>query len=135
MFERVGKNWWWSFKKQHAHQIVSKKGEKFALNCAEWTKLSNIKQMYEYFYNEMIEAHIVSPPAHPVYMDHAGNEVEESERFGFLQEMAIDHPDYILFADESGCQTNQKQDGYVGNRKYIVEQGTAPQVICSTADH
>ena len=47
-FGRVGKNWWRGFKKRHAHQIVSKKGEKFALNQADWTKLSNIKQMYEY---------------------------------------------------------------------------------------
>ena len=51
------------------------------------------------------------------------------------QEFRIDHPDYILFADESGCQTNQKQDGNVGNRKFIVEHGTRPQTICSTADH
>ncbi len=50
--------------------------------------------------------------------------MEESERFGLIQEIKIDHPDYILFADESGCQTNQKQDGNVGNRKYIVEHGT-----------
>lgn len=91
--------------------------------------------MYEYIYNEMIETHIASPLAHPVYMDHEGNEVEENERFGFLQEMAIDHPDYVLFADESGCQINQKQDRNVGNRKYIVEQDTTPQIICSTADH
>ena len=83
----------------------------------------------------MIEAHIASPHAHPVYMDREGNEVDESERFGYPQEMAIDHPDYILFADESGCQTNQKQDGNFGNIKYIAEQGTTPQVICSTANH
>jgi hypothetical protein len=41
----------------------------------------------------------------------------------------------MLFADESGCQTNQKQDGNVGNRKYIVECNTTPRVICNTADH
>jgi hypothetical protein len=61
--------------------------------------------------------------------------VEESERLGLVQEFKIDHADYILFADESGCQTNQKQDGNVGNRKFIVEHGTRPQTICSTADH
>ena len=47
----------------------------------------------------------------------------------------IDHPDYVLFADESRCQTNQKHDGNVGNRKFIVEQDTRPQIICSTANH
>jgi hypothetical protein len=43
----VDKNWWQGFKKRHASSIVSKKGEKFASNHADWTKLSNIKQMYE----------------------------------------------------------------------------------------
>ena len=62
--------------------MVSKKGEKFALNRADWTKLSNIKQMYDYIYEEMIDAHIASPHENPVYMDHEGNEVEESEKFG-----------------------------------------------------
>ncbi len=52
----IGVNWWWGFKKQHASRIVSKKGEKFALNRADWTKLSNIKQMYEYIYEEMVDA-------------------------------------------------------------------------------
>ena len=47
----------------------------------------------------------------------------------------IHHPDYILFADKSGCQTNQKQNRNVGNRKYIMEQSTRPQIFCSTLDH
>ena len=74
----VGRNWWHGFKKWHASRIVSKKGEKFALNRADWTKLSNIKQMYDYIYEEMIDAHIASPRENPVYMDREGNEVEES---------------------------------------------------------
>ena len=134
-FGSVGKNWWQGFKKRHASALVSKRGEKFALNRADWTKLSNIKQMYEYIYDEMLTANIASPREHPVYTDREGNEVQESERFGLAQSISIDHPDYILFADESGCQTNQKQDGKVANRKYIVEHGTVPQVICNTSDH
>ena len=134
-YGHVGKNWWRAFKRRHASQIVSKKGEKFASCRADWMKLSNIKQMYECIYEEMIDAHVASRRENPVYTDREGNEVEEHERFGFAQEMKINHPDYILFADESGCQTNQKQDGNVGNRKYIVEQGTRPQIICSTLDH
>ena len=78
----VGRNWWQGFKKRHASQIALKKGENFASNRAVWTKLSNITQMYECIYNEMIDAHIDSPCANPVYTDREGIEVEESERFG-----------------------------------------------------
>ncbi len=83
----------------------------------------------------MIDAHIASPCENPEYMDREENAVEESERFGLAQEIKIDHPDYILFADESRCQTNKKQDGNVSNRKYIVQHDTTPQVICSTVYH
>ena len=91
--------------------------------------------MYEDIYEEMIDAHIALQHENPVYTDREGNEVEEHERFGLAQEMKIDHPDYILFVDKSGCETNQKQGRNVGNRKYIVEQGTRPQLICNTLDH
>ncbi len=50
------------------------------MSNADWTKLLNIKQMYEYIYEEMIDAHIASPCENPVYMDCEGNEMEESER-------------------------------------------------------
>ena len=50
----------------------------------DWTKLSNIKQMYEYIYNEMIEAHIVSPSAHPVF-DCEGDEVKEVRGLDFFK--------------------------------------------------
>jgi hypothetical protein len=83
----------------------------------------------------MVDAHIASPHENPVFTDREGYDVEESKRFGLVQEIKINHPDYILFADESGCQTNQKQDGNVGNRKYIVQHDTTHQVICITADH
>ena len=65
----VGRNWWQGFKTRHASKIVSKKGEKFASNRADWTKLSNIKHMYEYIYKEMIDAHIASSRVNPVYTD------------------------------------------------------------------
>jgi hypothetical protein len=84
---------------------------------------------------KMVDAHIAPPHENPVFMDREGYDMEESDRFGLAHEIKINHPDYILFADESGCQTNQKQDGNFGNRKYIVKHGTTPQVICSTADH
>ena len=81
-YEVISRNWWQGFKKQDVSHIVLKKGEKFALNRVDWTKLSNITQMCEYIYDEMINAHIASFWDNPVYMDQEENEVEESERFG-----------------------------------------------------
>ena len=85
----VSRNWWHGFRKRHASWIVPKKGEKFSLNLANWMKVSNIKQIYDYIYEEMIHAQIASPRENSVYMDCEGNEVEESERFGLVQEIKI----------------------------------------------
>ncbi len=40
-----------------------------------------------------------------------------------------------MFADESGFATSQKKDGHVGGQQFILEKGTVPQTIASTADH
>ena len=71
----------------------------------------------------------------PVFTDQHGNEVTEDERFRVVQEIKIIHPDYIIFADKTGCNTSQKKDGQVGGRKLVVEKGTVLQVMSSDSDH
>ena len=131
----VGLGWWYGFKKRYVEVLETKRGENFASIRADWTKKSNINQMYVVIYAEMVDARIASVRSCPVFTDRNGNTVDECKRFGLVQEIKIDHKDYMLFADESGCKTNQKADGRVGNTKYIVERGTLPQTICCTNDH
>ena len=131
----VGRNWWYAFLKRHNHLIVTKRGEKFASIRADWTKKHNLAQMYDVVYDVMVEAHIASKRQEPVYTDRSGNEVEKSHRFGQKQDIKIDHPDYLIFADESGCQTNQEQDGSVGKTTHIVARGDVSQIMCSINDH
>jgi hypothetical protein len=50
----------------------------------------------------------------------------------YLVTLKILHPDYILFADETWYNTNQKKDGHYGGRKYIVERGIIPKEMVST---
>ena len=71
-----------------------------------WTKKSNLSQMYDIIYDVMVEDRIASERPEPISIDIGGKEVERSERFGLKQDIEIDHPDYMVFGDESGCQTN-----------------------------
>ena len=59
---------------------MTKRGEKFASARADWTKNSNISQIYDVIYNIMVEARIASERPEPVFTDRRGNEVEKSER-------------------------------------------------------
>jgi len=91
--------------------------------------------MYDVIYDELVEAGVAIHLDNPVFTDRDGKEVEEDERFGLKQDIKITHPHYIMFADETGCNTSQKKDGHVGGTKLIVEKGTVPQVMSSDTDH
>ena len=81
----VTKAWWRGFLKRHEHEIVTKRGEKFALNRSEWTTLPNIKQMYDVIFDEMLDAGVAVSLLTPMFTDFYGNPVNESECFGLKQ--------------------------------------------------
>jgi len=82
--------------------------------------------MYDVIYDDLVDAGVAIILDVPVFTDWHGNEVTEDEHFGVAQEIKITHPDYIIFADERGCNTSQKKDGQVDGRKLIVEKDTMP---------
>ena len=96
--------------------------------------MKNIRQMYDVIYDELVKACVAINLDYPVFTDRDGKEVEEDERFGLKQDIKITHPHYIMFADETGCNTSQKKDGHVGGTKLIVEKGTVPQVMFMSSD-
>jgi hypothetical protein len=122
----VTTGWWRGFKSRYRHRLTTKRGERFACNRADWTKLRNIVQMYDVIYDELVDAGVAIKLDSPVFTDRNGKEVSKNERFGKEQDIKITHNHYILFADETGCNTLQKKDGQVGGTKLIVERGTKP---------
>ena len=70
--------------------------------------------MYDIIYDELVDDGLAFVLDCPVYTDVEGNEVTEDERFGKKQEIKITHPHYVVFANETGCNTSQKKDGHVG---------------------
>jgi hypothetical protein len=134
---KVGTGWWNGFIRRHGHRLVTKRGERFATDRANWSKKSYISQMYDVIYDNMVEAHIAIRLPRPISMDEEGNVIDDNNTcnaFGLPCDIEILHPDYVLFADETGCNTNQKKDGHYGGRKYVVERGTVPKEISSTRD-
>ena len=58
----------------------------------------------------------------PVFRDIDSNVVEENseKRLGQKCDIDIIHPDFFLTFDETGCNTNMKEDGKVHGEKFVV---------------
>ena len=75
----VGKSYWRGFMRRHGHKIVSKRGERFASNRANWTTYENIEQMYDIIYDQMVEARVAVARDSPVFCDKHGNIVSKDK--------------------------------------------------------
>ena len=80
------------FLRLNHHRLVTKRGERFACNRAQWTTVRNIKQMYDVIYDEFVDAGISIYREKHVFTDKEGTEVDESERFGLIQDILITVP-------------------------------------------
>jgi hypothetical protein len=61
--------------------------------------------MYDVIYNEMVGAGVARLRDAPVFLDRSGDIVEEEENFGEAVDLEIIHLDYIIFGDETGCNS------------------------------
>mmetsp|Transcript_25354 Transcript_25354/g.42136 ORF Transcript_25354/g.42136 Transcript_25354/m.42136 type:complete len:154 (+) Transcript_25354:120-581(+) len=74
--------------------------------------------MYDLVYKEMGAARLLEELDEPVWMDLEGEVVAtEAEAVGEKVTHDVKHPDYMLFVDEVGNNTNMKDDGNVGGEK------------------
>ena len=81
--------------------------------------------MYNVVEDKIVDACVASWRETSMYTDRHRNEFEESdpERFGRDQNVKIDYPNYLVFADETRCNTNMKKDGHVAGRTYLCQPG------------
>ncbi len=131
---KVTTGWWRGFLKRHGNEIVTKRGDKFALNRHDWTTFENIQQMYDVIYDELVNVQVAFALSEPIFTDMHANVVDELCCFGLAWSITISPPHYILFADKSGFSTSQKKDGHISGQKFVVERGTVPQTMASTTD-
>ena len=71
--------------------------------------------MYNLVHDRMEEAHILEALDEPVWMNRGGDIVMlEEEDIGMKATHRLKHPEYMLFVDEVGNNTNMKDDGKFG---------------------
>jgi hypothetical protein len=77
--------------------------------------------MYDGVYAAMVEAGVAEKLDHEIMFDKNGNETDnETMMHGKPTTFRLLKPENCLFVDETGSNTNQKEDGNVGGRVFIL---------------
>jgi len=110
--EAIGFGWYNGFRKRYAHMLKNVDGLVKDQLRASWCTYSNFENMYNHVYERMVDAGVAEKRVAPVYLDKGGKVVEdESLAFGLPSIYEIVSPEWILFVDEAGANTNKKKMG------------------------
>ena len=83
----------------------------------------------------MKEARILEALDEPVWMNREGEIVMSAEEaLGMKVTHRVKHPEYMLFVDEVGNNTNMKYDGKVGGERLLKEKGQKAKITDATSD-
>jgi hypothetical protein len=119
----VGEKWYQLFIKRHNNAL--RRGKCRITDCKRrtWCTYEHFDNMYNCIYESMVECGVAIKLDSEKMFDKSGNITEDvSEMYGRPSKYQLIHPERCLFVDETGCNTNQKNDGYQGGKMYIVDK-------------
>jgi hypothetical protein len=125
----LGKKYWENFCPWNAIEIERKKAVESDSKRDAWCTKDNFATMYDEKYKTMVWAGVAEEVPEAVFQDRKGNTVLEHNptRYDRKTKFKLTHPERVIFVDEVGENTSQKQDGHIGGRKLIVSRGTRSQ--------
>ena len=105
----LGDAWYRGFMTRHKDKLSRKGSTVKDVKRSTWVTRENFESMYENIYESMVEAGIAE-------------KVEEEIQYeaGHPSHYVLTKPEYLVFVDETGCNTNQLNDGRVGGESFIV---------------
>ena len=103
---------------------------------SSWCTKEHFKNMYDAIYEKMVEANVAKKLDEEVMLDIDGNIVDdETKMYGRKTRYILTKPEMVLFVDETGCNTNQKDGSQVGGRCFVVPRDdTEPGLVGCTSD-
>ena len=117
----IGKKWYNGFMKRNEQNIKRGRCKIRDQKRLTWCTMDNFQCMYDSVYDKMVAAGVAEKVDHDLMYDKDGNEtVEESKMVGRKTRYCLTKPSNVVFVDETGCNTNQKLDGYVGGRLHVL---------------
>jgi len=102
-------------------QLSTKHCVRFDSQREAWATYENFAQMYDDVYRGMVKSGIAIELEEEVWVNKEGKIVStEEESFGRKTKHILTRPNYLIFVDETGDNTSQKQDGNQGGEKFVV---------------
>jgi hypothetical protein len=96
----LGAAWYHGFMSCHQSLLTTKGTVIKDIKRRTWVTRENFENMYEKIYATIVEAGVAEELTEPIqYKD------------GLPTKYRLIHPEYVLFVDETGCNTNQLNDG------------------------
>jgi hypothetical protein len=107
--EKLGDAWYRGFMSRYSDKLTQSGTTIKDTKRNTWVTKENFQIMYESVHEAMVTAGVTQ------------NEDEEiNYGTGLPSRYRLTKPEYVLFMDETGCNTNQLNDGRVGGELFIV---------------
>jgi hypothetical protein len=113
--------WYRGFMRRNGDQLKRRKCKIKDVNRHTWCTYENFSNMYDGVYAAMVEAGVATKVEQEIMYNVRGEEtLDPKEMVGRPTNYKLLHPEYVLFVDETGCNTNMKADGHVGGEKFLL---------------
>jgi hypothetical protein len=121
----LGNKWYLSFLKRHSDKIRRGRCKVQDVNRKSWCTYDHFEAMYADVYETMVKAGVAKRLDEECSFDKSGTIINDAsdQVFGRKSKYVMEHPEWVLFADETGCNTNQKEDGHKGGQLFVLETG------------
>jgi hypothetical protein len=107
----LGKKYYWNFMKRSKDKIYSTKVTKKDLKRLEWGTYFNIEKMYKLIHEELVLSGVAQQRLHPQYYNFNGDVLSlDAGAYGLPTDIDLVAPDFLLFVDECGSNTDMKKD-------------------------
>ena len=106
---KLGVRWYQGFLSRHASLLTTSGTVVRDFKRRTWVTKENFENMYENVYKTMVEAGVAEEVSEDI-----------QHEAGLPSKYRLTRPEYVLFVDETGCNTNQLNDGRVGNERFIL---------------
>jgi hypothetical protein len=132
---KLGKGFYKGFMARNSKFINKGKASMRDVNRQLWGTYKNLAHMYDTIYELLEETGHAIKLDYPVMMNKEGTFAgSPEEAFGMEVDLVLQYPERVCFFDETGCNTNQKEDGKVGGKTYITEAGARAELPANCSD-